>query len=795
MSLRVKIQLPLILLIILISGALGFMSYRNASESLYASMVDNMDGDAGALVRAVNAMTTGAVRDIIRTSERSDIVAFYQGDIHNKDYGMTMTKTLTALTESYTNFDRFSLVDTNGIVVASSDESTIGRDFSKRNYFQSAINDTPFLAPPFKSSVTNDAIMAASAPIKADGKIVGVIYAVLSLKELYENNIAPIHLGEHGFGFILGPDGLIVAHQNPDWVLNDTLHSLPYYKEMVAAKEPGIKEFVGNKGVPVFNYYQKDDYSGLTAVIQAEHDDVFSGLNELRNDAIILSVVAIIAGSIITFLLLMPLLRGLKNGVEYADKIAKGDLSGTLKVHSKDELGKLADALRSIPETLNGVIGEYGELEKNIGSGRINVKGDASRFSGEYAHLIEGTNSILARFLTIIDNIPAPAVILDTDKRICYANNDAKAMAGADYLGKTCHEVVNREDYGTATCALTKAYATGKPASSETVAHPGGKRLDISYSSIPMLDAQGKVAFVLQLITDLTAIKSTQRTIVDVATQALDISNRVAAASEELSAQVEEISQGTERQRERADSTATAMEEMNSTVLEVARNASEASQEAEHTKGKATEGATLVGRVVTAINEVQRVAEDMKVSTEDLGAQAEAIGNIMNVISDIADQTNLLALNAAIEAARAGEAGRGFAVVADEVRKLAEKTMTATVEVGASIKQIQASTGANVQRVGAAAQGVARATELASESGNALNEIVHYAAHTTELIAGIATAAEEQSATSEEITRAVEEINAIAGETSGGMLESAAAVQELAAMAQNLKTLLDKLQS
>ena len=95
----------------------------------------------------------------------------------------------------------------------------------------------------------------------------------------------------------------------------------------------------------------------------------------------------------------------------------------------------------------------------------------------------------------------------------------------------------------------------------------------------------------------------------------------------------------------------------------------------------------------------------------------------------------------------------------------------------------------------AAAQGVAKATELASESGSALNEIVHFAAHTTELIAGIATAAEEQSATSEEITRAVDEINAIAGETSHGMLESSAAVQELANMAQNLKTLLDKLQA
>ena len=86
MSLRLKIQLPLILLIILISGALGYISYRNAADSLYASMVDNMNGEGGAVVRAVSDMTSRAVEDIARISMQSDITDFYRGgDIHAKD--------------------------------------------------------------------------------------------------------------------------------------------------------------------------------------------------------------------------------------------------------------------------------------------------------------------------------------------------------------------------------------------------------------------------------------------------------------------------------------------------------------------------------------------------------------------------------------------------------------------------------------------------------------------------------------------------------------------------------------
>ena len=167
----------------------------------------------------------------------------------------------------------------------------------------------------------------------------------------------------------------------------------------------------------------------------------------------------------------------------------------------------------------------------------------------------------------------------------------------------------------------------------------------------------------------------------------------------------------------------------------------------------------------------------------------------MTVISDIADQTNLLALNAAIEAARAGEAGRGFAVVADEVRKLAEKTMSATTEVGSNITAIQTSTNNNMQRVADTAQAVNKATGVAETSGKALDEILDLVNANSSLIASIATAAEEQSATSEEINRAVDDINRIAEETAGGMQQSSGAVRELSVMAQELRTLLDRLRA
>jgi methyl-accepting chemotaxis protein len=267
----------------------------------------------------------------------------------------------------------------------------------------------------------------------------------------------------------------------------------------------------------------------------------------------------------------------------------------------------------------------------------------------------------------------------------------------------------------------------------------------------------------------------------------------VTSASEELSAQIEQSTRNSEEQSEHIGETATAMAEMNATVLEVAKNAGQAAETADKAKSKAKDGASIVEQVLRGIAEVQKQTLDLKNDMATLGRQAQGIGQIMNVISDIADQTNLLALNAAIEAARAGDAGRGFAVVADEVRKLAEKTMTATKDVGDTINGIQSGTQKNIVNVEAAVTKIDAATGLAGKSGQALEEIVTLVDLTTDQVRAIATASEQQSAASEEIHHSIEDVNRISAKTADAMRQSAKAVAELAEQSHALKRLMDKL--
>ncbi len=479
----------------------------------------------------------------------------------------------------------------------------------------------------------------------------------------------------------------------------------------------------------------------------------------------------------------------------FAKNIGHGNLQASLNMNRKDEIGQMANALRQIPETLNNIIHEYDRLSNKIAFGELEIRGVAERFSGDFAYLMQGTNAILDRFCMLLDRLPSPALILDKQKRIVYLNAISKELVGTHAYGKVAPDVFAVEDAGTPDDALEKAFKTLQPSLGETKCHLNTQTMDIVYTVTPFFDVEQKFSCMLIIVNDVTSLKSIQNTTIEVAHQVTVIAKQTASSAEELATKVEQVSHGANEQKERVISTSVAMEEMNATVIEVSQNAAKAHIQAEKTQEKAREGAGLVEEVVGAIGNVNTVSSQLSENMKSLGKQAEDIGSVMSVISDIADQTNLLALNAAIEAARAGEAGRGFAVVADEVRKLAEKTMSATTEVGNSIRNIQQSTSVNITHFDKARDLINSATELANTSGQALAEIRNLAEDNADLIAVIATAAEEQSATSEEITLSVTEVNHIASTIAEEMETATKAVQELSESASNLQKNLIKLSS
>ena len=275
----------------------------------------------------------------------------------------------------------------------------------------------------------------------------------------------------------------------------------------------------------------------------------------------------------------------------------------------------------------------------------------------------------------------------------------------------------------------------------------------------------------------------------DLLRRTADISNSIASASEQLHVTSAQIATGAEEVAAQAGTVATASEEMSATSSDIARNCSMAADASQQSTDAASAGSRIVQDTITGMNVIADRVRQTSQTIEALGSRSEQIGNIVGTIEDIADQTNLLALNAAIEAARAGEMGRGFAVVADEVRALAERTTKATREIGEMIKAIQNETKAAVKAMEEGVQEVEKGTISSEKSGRALEEIIDRINEVAMQVSQIATAAEQQTATTGEVTNNIQQITEVVHHTARGADETTGAAAQLASQARELRQL------
>ncbi|MHC1791426.1 cache domain-containing protein [Solidesulfovibrio sp.] len=454
--------------------------------------------------------------------------------------------------------------------------------------------------------------------------------------------------------------------------------------------------------------------------------------------------------------------------VTYADKVAGGDLDAAVETDLSAEMASLAASIHAMVEHLKT------ELEFAKG---------------------------------ILNSVTLPCVVADPSGKVILVNRWLAHFLGEKkepeaYVGRHMNDVFSSH----AIVSRTLGEVMSRHEIITNVEYDGayawGERFFIKIDAAPISDGAGRMLGVFAMLATLTKVKLQQealaeqnRLIATAASTAEGISAKVSDNARDLAERIERTNEGVSYQRQRTMETATAMEEMNATVLEVAQNAGLAAGSADDAKSRARQGSDMVLQVVAAIEDVRKMAETLRRDMAELDATAENIGRVLEVISDIADQTNLLALNAAIEAARAGDAGRGFAVVADEVRKLAEKTMTATREVGQAISAVQQAARRGNQETIRAAEAVARSTDLAEKAGEALTAIVGMVESTADQVRAIATAAEQQSATASEISRATEEVSRIADDIRDGMDASVSAVRGLTDEAQELGELIERMQT
>ena len=633
-----------------------------------------------------------------------------------------------------------------------------GSDVSGKPYFKSLVEGgaRSFISIRPVPGDGGNVFYMAYRVLDAGGVVIGIDFNTFT-----NRFIKTMSVGSDGYAYMMTGEGTIIDHPNSK-VLGKRSSVID---RLLVVKKDGKSDtlFYNYKGRDKVQTFRAEPRTGWLISITVYMDDLTSVATTQR-------VVILAAGAIGLVLVIVLIAWGFRRKVgrpirqiiDYANHIADGNFHAELQGGFKYELAELASHL----DTMSN------ELKEKFG-------------------FVQG----------VLDGVILPCVVMDTKGCMTYLNQDfldlfGKSGSPDEYIG-VCQDTAMYGDSGQRALA-NKALEEEQLVREERVVHmEDGREVILDVSATPIYNLDGKLIGVFSIFYDMTSIRAAEASIqrhneriAAAAEQANAISQRLTSSANSLSEQLEDSRRGAEVQKDRTGENATAMEEMNATVLEVARNASTASENATLASDKARAGAQVVERAVASINQVKGQAESLNSVMRSLGDQAGEIGQVLQVINDIADQTNLLALNAAIEAARAGDAGRGFAVVADEVRKLAEKTVNATKEVGEVIGRIQEGTADAVRDTEQATESIGVSTDLTWQSGEVLKEILDVVESTSTEVAAIATAAEQQSAASEEISRGTSEIDEISSHTMEAMVVSSSAVQQLEGQARELRDLI-----
>ena len=394
---------------------------------------------------------------------------------------------------------------------------------------------------------------------------------------------------------------------------------------------------------------------------------------------------------------------------------------------------------------IQALIADAGMLAKAAVEGKLATRADAAKHQGDYRRVVEGVNNTLDAVIGPL-NVSARYVD-DISVGLTEASEILQCMAENDYTRR----LLGSSKRVKITDTYNGDFNTIK------------NNLNACIEALEAVGAAtNKTADTLQ--DSMKSIAKNAQALSSSSQQLAATSQQMSSNAEETSAQASTVATATQQVTTNLNSVATGAEEMTSTVQSIASNAGEA--------------AKVAGDAV-------KTATDANATVAKLGESSAEIGQVIKVITSIAQQTNLLALNATIEAARAGEAGKGFAVVANEVKELAKQTAKATEDISQKITAIQDDTK--------------RAVEAIGSITGVINQI-------NDISGTIATAVEEQSATTNEMSRNVQEAAKGSGEisqniqgvataaesTTRGAQDTLKAAQQLTEMATQLSTLVDQ---
>lgn len=754
LNLRKKFLIPTIAFIVIGMSIVTLISYYVSKDAIREATIGQITLVAEALSRQIKGWEEDLKEDLLLFSKNETLKQVLLTQGQSEEIIHSSNKLQAEYVNNYSIYDIVGLVDLEGNLLASSKPDYIGRlNISDREYFRKALMGETVISEPLLGKSSNLTIIVIATPIQIDGKIAGVFFGSIDLRQFSKQFVDPITVGNEGYAFVVSGEGMLVAHPDKSLIMKLDLKQEAFAREMLANKN-GVISY-NFRGVDKVVGYRSGSSSGMIVAVTANDNDIFSTISNVRTINIIVTVVMILLAGIGIYLIMNRIVcKPVEKTLAMIQELGKGHLGARLNLKQKDEIGLMGKSLDGLADYLQNVViasmrriangdvtmelesqSEQDEITpalktmismiRNLDDemttlihaaieGKLYARGDSSKFHGAYKELVEGVNNLTEKLVGHLDAIPTPTMIVDKEFDVRFLNRAGRELAGVgigEVTEKKCFELFQTDVCQKRGCSCQEIPVSGAINSGETTACPLGKELSVAYTGVPVKDMNNQIVGVLEMFIDQTEIKSAQRIIQEMLRfQELEIKKLSAflktMASGDMTTRylVGETNEDTEKIGSSFREISQALDETQTNLskifTEIKDNSYELSRSSDEMSSISSQLASGAEELRNQSNSVAGTTEQISGNMGNISDTAEKMSFNAKEVSDTASRmsSNMGAVTSSVEdmstaireIAKHSDEGRGISNEALERSKTASANMSV---LGKSIKEIDEVTG------------------------------------------------------------------------------------------------------
>ena len=305
------------------------------------------------------------------------------------------------------NYQVILASDLSGTVIAASEDQYMGVSLKDRGYIQEALKGNSNLGEVGLNKVTGEPFIPIGIPVYSpDGKITGALAAIIDIAFINEI-VEDTKVGEEGYPYIIDSTGLVLAHPNQDHILKTNLSQTPGLEDVIAnmtAGKRGVDKYVF-EGIPKSCGYAPVELTGWSVGLTLSDEEFMAPILLVRNITLLVGAVFILLGIVTSLIFARSISSQLKKSVDFAVKIASGDLRAEIDINQKDEIGKLANSLKDMVMNLNKIMRDINSASNQVASGAQQISSTSQEISSGATEQASSTEEVSSAMEELAANI------------------------------------------------------------------------------------------------------------------------------------------------------------------------------------------------------------------------------------------------------------------------------------------------------------------------------------------------------------------------------------------------------